>query len=249
VPHLQTGLILGGGCALAAGTALATTAYAALSPGSRIFGPVVTSGDNPDEFALTYDDGPNDRATPHLLEVLARHQVRATFFCIGRFVRQRPDLVRAVRDAGHLIGNHTQTHPWLAWQSAARIRQELSDCNHALEDALGEPVRLMRPPHGARRPFVFRAASELGLSVVNWNVMAFDWREEISAEQVSAYARRGAASARGRGRAANVLLHDGFDMRMGADRSATVEATDRLLNEWRAAGLRSVTVDAWLPRT
>ncbi len=66
--------------------------------------------------------------------------------------------------AGHLVGNHTMTHPWLAWQSSARIRQELAGCNAILEDTLGVPIRYFRAPHGARRPAVLRIAHELGLT-------------------------------------------------------------------------------------
>jgi peptidoglycan/xylan/chitin deacetylase (PgdA/CDA1 family) len=227
--------------AIAAG---GTLAYAALSPQSQLFGRTVISGRNPTEVALTYDDGPNDAATMQLLEVLARHNVRATFFMIGRFVRQRPEIARAVHDAGHLVGNHTTTHPWLAWQPNRTIREELRSCNLALEDALGAPVHYMRPPHGARRPAVFRVARELGLTLVQWNVMGNDWAP-IGAERVVGKVQRGIAAARERGRGANVLLHDGYDQRMGADRSATVEATDRLLTQLAGTGNRIVTVDAW----
>src|SRR5580704_12890410 len=103
--------------------------YAALSAQSQLFGKVLIAPRNPNEIALTYDDGPNDIVTERLLEVLARHNVRASFFFIGNYVRQRPQIVRAVSSAGHLIGNHTMTHPWLAWQSATRIREELAGCN------------------------------------------------------------------------------------------------------------------------
>src|SRR5277367_6556845 len=99
--------------AAAAGLATGGYAYAAMWPTSQIFGKTILAGSDPNEYALTYDDGPNDACTERLLEILARHNVRATFFLIGRFVRQRPDLVRAVHAAGHLIGNHTMTHPWL----------------------------------------------------------------------------------------------------------------------------------------
>ncbi|HEY6374034.1 MAG TPA: polysaccharide deacetylase family protein, partial [Edaphobacter sp.] len=82
-----------------------TLTYATLSAGSQLFGPTLIAPARPNEVALTYDDGPNPAATPHLLEVLARHQVRATFFLIGNFVRQCPALVRQIAAAGHLIGN------------------------------------------------------------------------------------------------------------------------------------------------
>src|SRR5258708_6146979 len=105
-----------------AGLVAAGCAYAALSPQSQIFGKVLIAGRDPNEIALTYDDGPNDDVTERLLDVLANHHVRATFFLIGRYVQQRPQIARAIAAAGHLIGNHSMTHPWLAWQSSARTR-------------------------------------------------------------------------------------------------------------------------------
>jgi peptidoglycan/xylan/chitin deacetylase (PgdA/CDA1 family) len=221
-----------------------TLAYAGLAPQSQIFGRTLIAGNDPDQLALTYDDGPNDAATMQLLEVLARHNTRATFFMIGRFVRQRPEIARAVHAEGHLVGNHTMTHPWLAWQPERVIHEELRGCNQVLEDVLGVPVRYLRPPHGARRPAVFRAARELGLTLVQWNVMGNDWAP-IGADGVLRKVQRGLEATRERGRGANILLHDGFDQRMGADRSATVEATDRLLTDMLSHGHRFVTVDAW----
>ncbi len=221
-----------------------TLAWAALSPQSQIFGRTVVAGSDLREVALTYDDGPNDAATMQLLDVLAARNVRASFFMIGRFVRERPEIVRAVHAAGHLVGNHTMTHPWLAWQSERVIREELRGCNQALEDVLGAPVKYLRPPHGARRPAVLRAGRELGLTVVQWNVMGHDWAP-IGADGVLGKVRHGMEKARRRGRGANILLHDGYDRRMGADRSATVDATEHLLKEIAADGSRLVTVDAW----
>src|ERR1700744_6091575 len=97
----------------AAGLAVGGYAYAAMYPQSQIFGKAIVAGRDPNEFALTYDDGPNNQYTEQLLEILARHEVHATFFMIGRFVQQRGELVRRIRAAGHLVGNHTMTHPLL----------------------------------------------------------------------------------------------------------------------------------------
>jgi peptidoglycan/xylan/chitin deacetylase (PgdA/CDA1 family) len=220
-------------------------AYAALWPESEWFGRVVVAGRDANEIALTYDDGPNDEATERLLDVLARHEVRATFFLIGGFVRQRRELVRSIAAGGHLIGNHTMTHPWLAWQSAGRIREELAGCNAALEDALGAPVRYFRPPHGARRPYVLRVARELGLTAVQWNVMAGDWNP-VDAATITARVSRGIARNRRKGRASNVLLHDGGHTGIGQPRLPSVEATDRLLSQYKSAGMKFVTPEAWV---
>jgi peptidoglycan-N-acetylglucosamine deacetylase len=219
--------------------------YAALSAQSQIFGPVLIAGRNPNEIALTYDDGPNDIATERLLEVLARHETRATFFLIGRFVRERPQIARAIASAGHLIGNHTMTHPWLAWQSPARIREELAGCNAALEDTLGLPIRYFRPPHGARRPIVFRIARELGLTPVHWNLLPGDWKP-ISADEIAALTIRGIARNQQQHRASNIVLHDGGHLALGQPRIPTVEATDHLLHRYnQRSEIKFVTVDSW----
>lgn len=228
---------------MAAATGLTLT-YAALSPGSQMFGHTIVAGSDPNEVALTYDDGPNDVATDALLDLLALHKTRATFFMIGNFVHQRLEIVRRVHAAGHLIGNHTQTHPWLSFQSSRIIREQLSACNQALEDAIGAPIHYFRPPHGARRPMVFRAAEELGLKLVQWNTMGYDW-QPISSDQILRNIARGRQRAQRHRTGANILLHDGHQQRIGTDRSATVQATAELLQRFAREGTRTVTVDAW----
>lgn len=218
-------------------------AYASLWPQSQLFGKVLVAPSKPNEIALTYDDGPNPAVTERLLEVLASQEVRASFFLIGNFVRQRPDIARAIAAAGHLIGNHTMTHPWLAWQSATRIREELTGCNAAIEDAIGAPIHYFRPPHGARRPYVLRAARELGLTLVQWNVTCHDWNS--IAPTILAHATRGITRNQQKNRASNVLLHDGGQAALGQPRMATIEATGQLITRYKQTSAKFVTVDAW----
>ena len=215
----------------AAATTAATIAIAAYSAQSQLFGPTLIACPNPNQAALTYDDGPNDNATPALLDLLAQRNTRATFFMIGRFVRQRPELVRRVHAAGHLIGNHTENHPWLTWKPESTIRQELRACNQALEDTIGEPIRYVRFPHGARRPATLRIARELGLTPVQWNVMGHDWLP-IGADAITTRLEAGLTRVHRRHTAANILLHDGSDIAPGAERNATIEATRRLLQRF-----------------
>ncbi len=238
--------------AVAAGVlAAGAYAYAGMWPTSQIFGRCVVAARKPTQIALTYDDGPNDRDTLRLLEVLAKHKVRATFFMIGRFVRQRPEIARAVAAAGHLIGNHTMTHPLLLVRPPHVVRQQLSDCNAALEDALGTPVRWFRPPHGGRRPDVLRTARELGLTPVLWNAMGYDWKP-TTPEAVERNILRSFRKNIRRGYATNALLHDGGQAGIGQDRRHTIAATDRLISLWKDEFARRgevcefVTPEAWV---
>ena len=193
------------------------------------------------EIALTYDDGPNDPHTFHLLDVLAKHEVRATFFMIGRYAQKRPDIAQQVVKAGHMIGNHTFTHPALAWQSAAKIKSELEDCSRALDDAIGAHSNLFRPPFGSRRPVVLRTARELGLVPVMWNVTCYDWsaKSSQSIEQKCAQQLRGGDV---------VLLHDGGHLQFGTDRAFTVKATDNIIARYKAQGREFVTISEMMLR-
>jgi peptidoglycan/xylan/chitin deacetylase (PgdA/CDA1 family) len=187
------------------------------------------------QIALTYDDGPNDPHTLHLLDVLARQNVRATFFLIGRYVQQRPEIARQIAASGHVVGNHTFTHPVLTFKSAAEIRQEISGCRAALQDTIGEHSDLFRPPFGGRRPAVLRIARELGLEPVMWNLTGYDWNAPPAAviEQKVAKRIRGGDV---------ILLHDGGHKFMGADRAQTVLVTDRLIQRYKAEGYEFVTI-------
>ena len=159
-------------------TAAAATAagYQSMAPTGQWYGQTFAHGARGSkQIALTFDDGPNDPHTLNLLEVLAKYNVRATFFMIGRHVQQRPDIARAVAQAGNVIGNHTFTHPNLIFKSAGQTRQQLLDCRHALQDAVGEHSNLFRPPFGGRRPSTLRTARELGLQTIMWNVTGYDW--------------------------------------------------------------------------
>jgi peptidoglycan/xylan/chitin deacetylase (PgdA/CDA1 family) len=204
--------------------------YATMAPGSQLYGRTLTHGSDPGQIALTYDDGPNDPHTLRLLDVLAEHQAKATFFLIGQYVKKRPDIARAIQAAGHAIGNHTFTHPNLVLCSSAKLNQELSECGKALEDAIGTPVRLFRPPFGGRRPDVLGTVRAKGMEPVMWSVTAFDWSAR-SSEFIVDKVTKEVDRRRGK-RSEIVLLHDGGHLGFGADRGFTVEATKALLNKY-----------------
>jgi peptidoglycan-N-acetylglucosamine deacetylase len=191
------------------------------------------------QIALTYDDGPNDPHTLGLLEVLAKHGAQATFFLIGRYAEQRPDIVREVVQAGHAIGNHTFTHPYLVFTGNAETRAQLERCQQAIVDAVGETPRMFRPPFGGRRPGTLGMVRSLGLEPVLWNITGYDW----SAPPAQRIVKRVSGRIRG---GDVILLHDGSHVAMGRDRSQTVIATGRLLECWKAKGYEFVTVPAMM---
>jgi peptidoglycan/xylan/chitin deacetylase (PgdA/CDA1 family) len=224
----------------AAIAAASTAGYQSMSPTGQWFGQTFAAGVRGSKhIALTYDDGPNDPHTLRLLEVMAKHGVRATFFMIGRYVRQRPDIARAVAQAGHVIGNHTFTHPLLIFESKGQTRTQLSDCRSALHDAIGEHSKLFRPPFGGRRPATIRIARELGLQTAMWNVTGYDW----SAPPAAVIEKKIARQMRG---GDVILLHDGGHRAMGADRAQTVIATENLIRRHQDEGCQFVTIEEML---
>ncbi len=226
--------------AILGGLGVAATATFAgwhtMSPTSQIYGRTfIGLAPGSRQLALTFDDGPNDPYTGRLLDVLAKHDVKATFFLIGKFVQQRPDIVRTVVEAGHAIGNHTWDHPNLVFITRAEVRRQLQQTQQAIFDAVGIETKLFRPPFGGRRPASLRTVRALGLHPILWSVTCYDWKAE-SADEIVAHAER---QIRG---GDVILLHDGRHRAMGADRSRSVEATRRILERYLGEGYEFVTI-------
>ena len=222
------GWAAGLGAVTALGMAAGSYAYAAMVPSSRVFGPAEIAPSRPAELALTFDDGPNPAWTPQLLDMLAEHDVRATFFLIGRFAAAEPLLTRRMADAGHLIGNHSWSHPNLAFATPARVREELTHAKETLEQITGKPVHYFRPPFGARRPDVLSCSRQLGMSPVLWNAMTTDWSEP-SVDKISTRLIDRIDANQRQGNASNIVLHDGGHAGLGADRGPSVAAATRLV--------------------
>jgi peptidoglycan/xylan/chitin deacetylase (PgdA/CDA1 family) len=241
---IDSALSLGAGAAVAAGLAAGGCAYAGMWPASRLFGEALTAPRKPGELALTFDDGPNPAWTPRLLDELAKHGIKATFFLLGSRAEAEPELVRRIAAAGHLIGSHSWSHPNLALASGDRVLQELMRTGALMEDLIGAPVRFFRPPFGARRPAVLRIARQLGMRPVLWNAMTSDWSgmpAERIAEQLTARINR----LERRGWAANIVLHDGGHKEPAANREPSVAAAGLLAKRYKQTH-RFVTLDAWV---
>jgi peptidoglycan/xylan/chitin deacetylase (PgdA/CDA1 family) len=222
------------GAACAAGGLFA---WGSLAPGSQLFGPTLQRLDDASSLAITLDDGPNPAVTPRVLEILARQNATATFFLIGQRVRAFPGLAREIAERGHALGNHTQTHPSLAFLSAGRIAEELQRCDDAIAAATGKIARWMRPPFGYRSPLLDSIVRRRGgAGVAMWNVAARDWRTHAP-ESVIQRLRR----ARG---GDIVLLHDGDHRVLEGKRGHVLAALEYWLPRWRDAGIQFVNLDA-----
>ncbi len=232
--------------------AAALTAYAAVHRRSQLFGPTVFHTDSSQALALTFDDGPNPSITPKLLDLLARYDARATFFIVGKFVRKCPDLVKETASRGHVIGNHTDTHPNLFFTGPEETRQELLRCTDAIQHATWSSPQWFRPPFGYRSPWLSEIVHRQGMHTALWTLIPGDWRAKSNAwlidrmKPIAAHLQHlpAGTSASGKVSTGDILcLHDGNFRQQNADRSRTLAALEYWLPRWRDLGLEFVTMN------
>ena len=231
--------------------AAGTIAYGAAHPRGQLFGKTICRTNSPRKLAITFDDGPNPAITPKLLDLLDRYKAHATFFLIGRFVRECPALVKETVARGHEVGNHTELHPNLFWLNQIKVQVELRLCHDAIRNTIGTPPKWFRPPFGLRNPWVVPVARELGCRTVMWTLIPGDWRDKpaewlISRMQPIASHAQGISkdSSSVTGGTGDILcLHDGGHRELNADRTRTLAALEYWLPRWRDLGLEFVTID------
>ena len=223
------------GTAIAVATA-GIAAHGAFHRNSPVFGRVLgrLSG-NPGQVALTFDDGPNPEATPRILDILAKHDVAATFFFLGPHADRWPALVRRAVSEGHQIGNHGYFHRKLHLKSPAYVRRDVELGTNAIEAAAGERPRLFRAPHGFRSPWVNAIAQSLGQRTVGWSLGVWD-SDRPGAEAI--VARTLAGTTRG----SIILLHDGDGYNAEGDRKQTAEALPSIITGLRERGFAFTTI-------
>ncbi len=141
--------------------------------------------------ALTFDDGPHPEGTPAVLEVLAGAGARATFFVIGEQVRRRPHLLARMVSEGHAVALHGDRHRLQLRVGAAGVSEDLARGAAAIEDAIGIPPRLHRPPYGIYSPAGLRAARQAGLAPLLWSRWGKDWRRLATPARIAARATHG----------------------------------------------------------
>ncbi|MET8570992.1 polysaccharide deacetylase family protein [Streptomyces sp. NPDC004783] len=161
---------------------------------------------------LTFDDGPDPRYTPDILDTLAKYDVRATFFVCGEMADYNRGLLARMADEGHVVGNHTWSHPLLTKLTRRRIRTEMERTSEIIEKTYGEPPRWFRAPYGAWNRAAFQLGAELGMEPLAWTVDTLDWTTPGTATIVGRV-EDGAAPG------VVVLSHDA-----GGDRSQSVRA-------------------------
>jgi cellulose synthase/poly-beta-1,6-N-acetylglucosamine synthase-like glycosyltransferase/spore germination protein YaaH/peptidoglycan/xylan/chitin deacetylase (PgdA/CDA1 family) len=200
-------------------------------------------GAHPGWVALTFDDGPNARWTPQILDILKQKNAPATFFVIGEHMQERPDLVEREVKQGLLVGNHTYTHPNIAALPAPETDLELNATQRLFEVVTGKSMRLLRPPYfGDAEPSTpaevdpLVSAQKLGYLIVGLRIDPDDWKKPDATLIVQrTLARLTDTNPETAGQV--VLLHDA-----GGDRSRTVQALPVLIDQLRAHGYKLVTV-------
>jgi peptidoglycan/xylan/chitin deacetylase (PgdA/CDA1 family) len=202
-------------------------------PQLSFFGPFVCCGSRAAKcVAITFDDGPDDRSTPALLELLRERGVQAAFFGVGKRVAAHPAIAARIVREGHLLENHSYTHSNATnFFSVTRLHSDLSQAQDAIRQATGVTPTCFRPPMGLSNPRIFRAAREAGLKVIGWSARGLDTKVADSEEVVSRICRRVQPGA-------IILLHDG---NIPAARLVTTVKT--LLDRLRALDYEIVRLD------
>ncbi|MCK8818211.1 polysaccharide deacetylase family protein [Natroniella sulfidigena] len=187
-----------------------------------------------DKVALTFDDGPDNKYTPQILDILKEYNVRATFFLVGEAVEKYPHIVERMIEEGHVIGNHSWSHPNLSLLNADTITEEIQKTEEALEQIINRKTTLLRPPYGFASSRVVNQAADSNYRVINWSVDSFDWRVDSKEELLD-------NTLPGINPGAIVLLHSATGE--GNSLAPTVEALPTIIEETREEGLEFDTVD------
>jgi len=225
----ESSLVVGAGVGVA-GAALAGAYYATYAVRSQWLGPADWRGrTDTSSVALTFDDGPSPD-TERVLDVLAAHGARATFFMVGQHAERHARTARRVAAEGHEVGNHSYSHPVFLYRGARETRRQLMRAQSVIEEASGARPRFSRPPCGVRTPAYFSAARALGLRTVQWTVAGFDWKR-IGASDIARRVLKGVSAG------SIILLHDG-DSEGRERRVETVAALPLIFEGLKERGLK-----------
>jgi peptidoglycan-N-acetylglucosamine deacetylase len=208
-------------------------AWGACTIQSDFFMPVVCSADTKEKIvAITFDDGPQLKHTPQILDILKQQAVPAAFFCIGRNIPDNEELLQRIDEEGHVVGNHSYSHHfWFDMFGAKQMLAELKSVDDTVENVIGKRPRLFRPPYGVTNPNVRRAVQRGKYIPVGWNIRSLDTvakQPEDVMKRITPLIKPGAV----------ILLHDSMEV--------TLQALPALIAYIRKEGYRIERIDKLL---
>jgi peptidoglycan/xylan/chitin deacetylase (PgdA/CDA1 family) len=213
-------------------------AHGAYHRNSRVFGSVLSELPRDGKrVALTFDDGPNPDATPRILDALAQHNVKATFFILGTHAERWPELVHRAFEEGHQVANHGYFHKKLHFKSPGYVKRDITLGKRAIERSGAPAPQFFRAPHGFRSPWVTSIARSLGERTIGWSLGVWD----SDRPGVKAIVRR---TLEGTRPGSILLLHDGDGYNANGDRLQTAAAIPGIINGLRDRGFDFVTLPA-----
>lgn len=219
---------------------LALIAWGVFNVNSSLWARTLWRGGADDVVALTFDDGPDDRFTARVLDILRAKGVKAAFFVVGRRAQKLPALLLRISAEGHIVGNHSYSHAaTINFGLHGRLRREIAGCNDIIEQATGQTPRFYRAPHGFKNPALGDVLEREGMVAVGWQIRGFD----AVSGSAAAIARRLVEGARGGG---VILLHDGGGLQGTESREATLEALPVVIDGLRARGFKLARLDELL---
>jgi peptidoglycan-N-acetylglucosamine deacetylase len=225
-------------CAAGLAVAHAGPGVTGIGPVRKLFFPRLAGQGDPGHVALTFDDGPDPASTPRFLEVLADHEVTATFFLLGSMVQRAPSLAAEVAAAGHEIGVHGFEHRYLTARGPAATRSDICRAAEVIASATGRQPSLFRPPYGVLTWPALGTASSLGLTPLLWGAWGREWAPGATPSSVFATLAKDLAGG------VTVLLHDSGCMSPPGSWEAGLGALPLLLDGCASRGLSVGPVSA-----
>lgn len=186
--------------------------------------------------ALTFDDGPDMCFTPQMLEILKQEQVSATFFVVGKMVEQYPHVVEQIVTEGHVVGNHSYSHPYFTQLTLAEVQEEIDRANALLNHIIHHKPLFVRPPYGAIDDRITQSLGDRGYKVIQWSVDTLDWREDSTPESILERVKADI-------RAGGIVLQHSFGR---GQIQHSVAVLPQIIQYLKDSGYRLVTVDQLL---
>jgi peptidoglycan/xylan/chitin deacetylase (PgdA/CDA1 family) len=180
-------------------------------------------------IAITFDDGPNGKFTPQILELLKTYNAKATFFCTGKQIEQHQNIIKSIISNGHTLGNHSYSHsPYFDFYGKQKVITEIKKTNDLIESIIGKKMNLFRPPYGVTNPSITKAIKETKHQVVGWNIRSLDTIKTNEQEILNRITRNISPGS-------VILLHDSKEI--------TISILEQLLLFLQQNGYQSITID------